>query len=61
MKSDEGCRLLLAFADPRAASHFLGTSWMAAAIKAAGIEIVVVAPPESVRAEVAVAQELQYR
>ena len=34
---------------------------VAAVLKAAGLEIVVVELPESVRAEVAVAQELQYR
>ncbi len=59
--SGGGCRLLLAFADPRAAAHFSGTSWMARALKAAGIEIVVVELPEMVRVEVEKAQELQYR
>lgn len=55
------CRMLLVFADGLAAAHFQRTSWMAAALRAVGIELVVVDLPDDVRVRVQQAQELQYR
>jgi hypothetical protein len=60
-EADRRIRLLLVFADDRAAAHFRGTSWMAEALKAEDIEITVVELPELVRLEVERAQEVQYR
>lgn len=57
----DDCRMLLVFADPLAAAHFRGRSWMAAALRAAGIETVVVQLPDDVRLAVARAQEQQFR
>ena len=54
-------RLMLAFADEDAASHFRGDSWMAHALDAQGIECVVSALPSDVRASVLHAQKRQYR
>ena len=55
------CRLVLCFADDSAADHFKGNSWMAQAIRNAGIEVVVVDLPEEVRAQIRQAQTRQYR
>jgi hypothetical protein len=54
-------RLILAFADEDAASHFRGDSWMAQALKAKNIETVVVELPNDVRRRVLLAQKRQYR
>lgn len=54
-------RLILAFVDDGAASHFRGASWMAQALKACGIETHVVALPSDVRERILSAQERQYR
>lgn len=54
-------RLILAFADEGAASHFRGDSWMAQALKAKGIETHVVELPNDVRERILSAQKRQYR
>ena len=54
-------RLILAFADDVAASHFQGESWMAQALKAKGIETRVVELPNDVRKRAQLAQKRQYR
>ena len=53
-------RKILALADPAAAGHFRGRSWMAAAFHDLGIEIVVVSLPEEVLANIHRAQERQF-
>ena len=52
-------RLMLAFADARAAAPFCRKSWRAQALDAAGIEVRVVALPEEVRAGLRHTQEAQ--
>jgi len=52
---------IIVFADEEAASHFIGRSWMAQALKAHGIEIQVVSLPEEIREKIRKAQERQYR
>jgi hypothetical protein len=54
-------RLILAFADEGAASHFRGDSWMAQALKAKGIETYVVQVQSDVREKILLAQKRQYR
>lgn len=54
-------RLILAFADECAVSHFRGDSWMAQALKARGIETYVVELPSDVRERILLAQKRQYR
>jgi len=54
-------RLILAFADEVAASHFRGDSWMAQTLKAKGIETYVVDLPNDVRERILSAQNRQYR
>ena len=55
-------RLLLLFSDKEAAAPFLSMrTWPAAAIREAGIEVVVVDLPESERARIRDAQRRQYR
>jgi hypothetical protein len=55
-------RLLLLFGDEAAAEPFRSlVAWPAAAIRAAGIEVVVVALPEEERARIREAQRQQYR
>ena len=54
------CRLILCFTDELAA-HFKRGSWMAQAIKSAGIEIVVIDLPEELRERIRIAQTRQYR
>lgn len=57
----ERCRLILAFADERAAAPFRGTSWMAAALRSERIEVVVLELPEELGEEIALAQQRQFR
>ena len=52
-------RLMLAFADDRAAAPFCGRGWRAQALKAAGIEVRVVVLPEEVRVGLRHTQETQ--
>ena len=52
-------RLMLAFADARAAAPFCGKSWRAQALDAAGIEVRVVDLPEVVRVGLRHTQEAQ--
>jgi len=54
-------RLILLFGDVEAASHFKGTSWMAQAIRASGIEVRVAELPDPVRAMIRKAQARQFR
>lgn len=54
-------RKLLALSDPVAAAHFLGTSWMASALRDLGVEVVVVELPAEVIVAVKGAQRRQYR
>jgi hypothetical protein len=55
-------RLLLLFSDKEAAAPFLSMrTWPAAAIREAGIEVVVVDLPEEERARIREAQRRQYR
>jgi hypothetical protein len=74
-QGDEGCsqtvsrwhapgdepRKLIAFVDPDAARPFQGRSWMADALKAMGVELLVVDIPEHVKASVRAAQARQFR
>ncbi|RJQ08573.1 MAG: hypothetical protein C4558_07730 [Dehalococcoidia bacterium] len=55
--------LKFVFTDEEAATHFrhASTSWMAAALKVADVEVVVVPLPEDVRQAVIAAQRQQYR
>ena len=52
-------RLILAFADDRAAAPFCGRGWRAQALKAAGIEVRVVVLPKEVRVGLRHTQETQ--
>jgi hypothetical protein len=55
-------RLILCLSDPAAAHHFVdGRSWAAAALRAFGLEVVVVNLPDALRSEVLAAQRRQYR
>ncbi len=54
-------QLILVFADREAASHFIGNSWMAQALKAKGIETHLVELPNRVREKILLAQRRQYR
>ena len=54
-------RLILAFADPAAAQQFLGRSWYAHALKALGIEVIVIAISADLRSRIVEAQARQYR
>lgn len=56
-----GARKVLALADDSAAGHFLGTSWMAAALLHLDIEVRVVQLSEEVRDRIRRAQVRQYR
>lgn len=56
-----GTRKVLALADASAASHFTGRTWMAAALRDLGIEVVVVELPADVRAGILAAQVRQFR
>jgi len=59
---DRRPRLLLLFSDKEAAAPFLSMrTWPAAAIREAGIEVVVVDLPEEERARIREAQRRQYR
>lgn len=57
----DGARKILALADDRAAAHFRGPSWMAAALIHLGIEVVVVDLPSEVREGIQRAQKRQFR
>ena len=62
MLNRQGCRqprLILAFADSRAAAPFRGQGWRAQALTAAGIEVRVVDLPEGVREDIRRAQKAQ--
>lgn len=54
-------RLIMAFGDSEAASHFQGESWMAEALRSSGIEIMVLSLPDDVRERIRSAQNRQYR
>jgi hypothetical protein len=54
-------KLILAFADEGAASHFQGDSWMAQTLKAKSIETHVIQLPSDVREKILLAQKRQYR
>ncbi len=56
-------QLKFVFADEEAAAHFrpTSTSWMAAALTAVAVEVVVVKLPDDVRQAVIAAQDRQYR
>ncbi len=54
-------RKILALADPVAAMHFQGGSWIAAALTDLGIEVCVVPLDARVRASLRAAQERQFR
>ncbi len=56
-----GTRKVLALTDTSAASHFTGRTWMAAALRDLGIEVVVVELPADVRAGILAAQTRQFR
>ena len=57
-----GGRLLLLFSDKEAAAPFRSLrSWSAAAIREAGIEVIVVDLPEHERVKIRDAQRRQYR
>ena len=57
----DGARKILALADPVAAAHFRGTSWMAAALERFDVEVVVLDLPSDVRTAIRDAQVLQFR
>lgn len=54
-------RKILALADPAAAGHFQGRSWMAAAFRDLGVEVRVVTLPAAVRERIRRAQQRQFR
>lgn len=54
-------RLILAFADEQAASHFKGRNWMAQLLQINGVEVHVLDLPEHVRRKVLLAQKRQFR
>lgn len=54
-------RKILVFADSRAAAHFLGRSWIARGLDAAGIEVKVFELPDRIREMVLGAQRRQFR
>lgn len=54
-------RKILAVSDTLAVEHFMGKSWMAAAVRDFGIEIRVVDLPADVRMKIAAAQKKQFR
>jgi hypothetical protein len=56
-----GARKIVAFADPSAAGHFTGRTWMAAALRELGIEVLVVELPADIRAGIRAAQARQVR
>lgn len=56
-----GARKILALADDSAAGHFLGSSWMAAALQHLSIEVREVEISAEVRAGIRRAQLRQYR
>ncbi len=58
---DERARKILALADAEAARHFLGGSWMAAALRSLEISVLVVDLATDVRVGIAQAQVRQYR
>jgi hypothetical protein len=56
-----GTRKILALADPAAASHFLGRTWMATALRDLGLEVIVIELSDEVRAGLLAAQRRQVR
>ncbi|MDP3983876.1 MAG: hypothetical protein Q8Q52_02570, partial [Acidimicrobiia bacterium] len=54
-------RKVILFADAAAAAHFQGRSWMAAALRDLGIELLVEELPQETRQRVLAAQQRQYR
>ena len=54
-----GARKIVALADPSAAGHFTGRTWMAAALREFGIEVLVVELSSDVRAGIRAAQVRQ--
>lgn len=58
---DGEARLVLLFADEEAARPFTGGTWRAAALREAGIEVVVAELPGQVRDAIRAAQVRQYR
>jgi hypothetical protein len=57
----ESARMILLFADERAASHFKSRSWMAQLLKTNGVEIHVADLPDQIRRDILVAQKRQFR
>lgn len=56
-----GATKILALGDELAASHFVGTSWMAVALRDLGVRVAVVPLPPDVRAAISAAQVRQIR
>jgi methylmalonyl-CoA mutase cobalamin-binding subunit len=56
-----GARKIVALADPSAAGHFTDRTWMAAALRDLGIEVLVVELPTDIRAGIRAAQARQVR
>lgn len=56
-----GGRKILALADPVAAGHFLGRTWMATALRDLGLEVIVIELTDEVRAGLLAAQRRQVR
>ena len=57
----EGTRLILLLADEAAARPFRAGTWRSAAMREAGIEVMVAELPDAVRARLRAAQERQFR
>ncbi|MDA0167029.1 hypothetical protein OM076_42605 [Solirubrobacter ginsenosidimutans] len=60
-KTRTAARLMIAFADDVAAQSFMGKSWKAEALRAWGIEVVVVELHGDIRAGISSAQVRQFR
>jgi hypothetical protein len=54
-------RLILVFADERAAAFFTGESWMAGVLKSYNIEVIVIPLANDIKQAVLLAQQRQYR